>query len=123
MKQSEQMQSRQHPRRMCRKMRVAWSAYAGGPLHPASVVDMSASGIGIIVEQSRLPHMGGALRILSRQDQYVRHARVIRLVESPDGKTLVGCRWISQRGAGRTHRPGGVRGTFSPRVNQKGASA
>ncbi|MBL8746220.1 MAG: hypothetical protein JNK58_07695 [Phycisphaerae bacterium] len=114
------MQKRRHPRQHCRRLRVAWSLHMGSVLTPAAVTDISASGIGMIVERHHAPHMGGALRILSRRDQYVRHARVIRLAESANGKALVGCRWISSRGAGRLHEAHATRNGIALHHQDKG---
>lgn len=104
-----------HERTYPRSEDAAWSRRAGEPLHHASVVDYSESGIGLTLRDDQPPTTGEAVRILSRAGKLARRARVVRASTDVSGLTRLGCRWISSTDRAERH-PGRLRPRPHPRA-------
>jgi hypothetical protein len=87
--------------------RVAWGAATGGPLCIGRIRDLSDSGIGLTVRGDSSASIGQAIRVLGRQWDHPRRARIIRcqIVRTPIAcQTVLGCRWLTKTDT-RTGRP------------------
>lgn len=77
---------------------VAWTTRPGQPLLRARIADQSDSGVGLLVDSAAAPHMGDAVRLVSRSSAVPRRARVVRVAADQNGKVRLGCRWIHSNG-------------------------
>lgn len=92
-------QTRRSERTYPRSERIAWRETTDpGALRPASVSNVSRSGVAIrIVGDPNISH-GTAIQTLTRRSPTPRRARVVRIEQTREhGKleTTIGCRWIS----------------------------
>jgi hypothetical protein len=80
---------------LLRGCRAAWATRAGERLWPASLLDVSDAGVGLLVDSANRPEQGEPIRLLSRQSPHARRARVVRVCGAANGTSRIGCEWHS----------------------------